>query len=142
MASLELWELELLDEQRVGHLATAGPRGDPAVVPVVYAWDGARLLTPLDGKPKRGDPRALRRVRDILARPRVALVVDRYAEDWSRLAWVQIRGPAALLEAGEVYDQGLALLRARYPQYQQVALDGRPLIAITPDTVRSWRAGA
>lgn len=138
--TLSDWQLALLDEQRAAHLATVGVDGSPAVVPVVYAWDGQRVLTPLDGKPKRAGPLQLRRVRDILAQPQVALVVDRYAEDWSRLAWVQLRGPAQIVEAGEVYAGGLALLHARYPQYQRVPLDGRPLIVITPETVRAWRA--
>ncbi|HEU4328432.1 MAG TPA: TIGR03668 family PPOX class F420-dependent oxidoreductase [Roseiflexaceae bacterium] len=134
------WELALLEEQRVAHLATVDADGQPSALPVVYAFDGERVLIPLDGKPKRGDVRELRRVRDIAANPQVALVVDRYADDWSRLAWVQIRGRAALLESGPAYERGLALLRGRYPQYAAVPLDGRPLIAITPTEVRSWRA--
>ncbi len=133
------WELALLEEQRVAHLATVDAAGQPSALPVVYVFDGERILIPLDGKPKRGDLRGLRRVRDIAANPRVALVVDRYADDWGQLAWVQIRGRAALLESGPAYERGLALLRDRYPQYAALPLDGRPLIAIAPTEVRSWR---
>jgi hypothetical protein len=67
------------------------------------------------------------------------LVIDQYDEDWSQLAWVQIRGTAALLEAGAIYEQALLLLANRYPQYRAMPLAGQPLIAIRPTEVRSWR---
>jgi hypothetical protein len=70
----------------------------------------------------------------------VALVVDRYDEQWSRLAWVQLRGTAGLLHDGPPYERGIALLAARYPQYGAVPLVGRPLLVIRPRQVRSWRA--
>jgi len=48
----------------------------------------------------------------------VALVVDHYAEDWTELGWVQIRGTARLLEPGEEgHSDGVAALRAKYDQY-------------------------
>ena len=136
----EAWELALIDTQRVAHLATVNADGQPSVVPVVYAFDGVRFVTPLDGKPKRARPEQLRRVRDILEHPQAALVIDQYDEDWSRLAWLQVRGTAALLEGGEIYERGIALLQARYPQYASVPLQGRPLISLTPVEVRRWRA--
>ena len=71
----------------------------------------------IDEKPK-GDPRALRRVRNILERPEVALVVDEYREDWDELAWVLVRGSASLIEPGEPgHAEALAALRLKYPQY-------------------------
>jgi PPOX class probable F420-dependent enzyme len=138
--TLEPWEVALLAEQRIAHLATVNAAGEPAVVPVVYAFDGAHIFTPLDGKPKRADVMHLRRVRDIAANSTVALVVDRYDEDWNRLAWVQVRGTAALLHEGPRYDDGIALLARRYPQYTTVPLARRPLLVITPVIIRSWRA--
>lgn len=134
------WERHFVETQRVARLATVGPDGQPAVVPVVYAFDGERFVTPLDGKPKTVDARKLRRVRNIEADDRVALVIDRYDEDWRRLAWVHVRGRAELLEEGEVYERGIALLAAKYRQYGSLSLDGRPLIAVAPTRVSSWRA--
>jgi PPOX class probable F420-dependent enzyme len=134
------WERALLEAQRVAHLATVGEGGAPAVVPVVYAVDGDDLVTPLDGKPKRTALTELRRVRDIQANPQVALVVDHYAEDWTQLAWVQARGTAAIVDKGDAYERGIALLAARYPQYATVPLAGRPLIRVTVTEVRRWRA--
>lgn len=136
----EPWERALLHERPVAHLATASADGVVSALPVVFALVGDLIAIPLDGKPKRVAPGELRRVRDIEAHPQVALVVDHYDSDWTQLAWVQVRGQAALLTAGERYDAAIAALRARYPQYQQVPLAGRPVLLITPDEVRSWRA--
>jgi PPOX class probable F420-dependent enzyme len=132
------WQLALISTQRVAHLATIGSGGQPSVLPVVYAFDGEQVFIPLDGKPKRVDVRQLRRVRDIIDHPQVSLVIDQYDEDWSQLAWIQIRGMAALLEAGAIYEQALLLLGNRYPQYESIPLAGQPLIAIRPTEVRSW----
>jgi coenzyme F420-0:L-glutamate ligase / coenzyme F420-1:gamma-L-glutamate ligase len=138
--ALEPWERALLDEQPAAHLATVSAEGVVSNLPVVFALVGDLIAIPLDGKPKRVDPQQLRRVRDIAAHPQVALVVDRYAEDWGRLAWVQVRGQAALIADGERHAQAIAALRARYPQYQRVPLAGRPVLLITPEEIRSWRA--
>ena len=134
------WQRALLTAARVARLATVDERGQPHVLPVVFALDGDRVVTPLDGKPKRVAEGALQRVRNIAANNRVALVVDHYDEDWQQLAWVQLRGRAALLVEGESYAAGIALLRQKYPQYGYVPLDGRPLIAIDVEQVRGWRA--
>jgi hypothetical protein len=53
---------------------------------------------------------------------------------------VQLRGTATLIEDGPLYAPGMTLLVERYPQYATVPLAGRPLLAITPTSVRSWRA--
>src|SRR5688572_13825314 len=87
-----------LDRHRLAHLATVDTEGRPHALPVCFALVDDRLYTPIDEKPKRGDPRALRRVRNILAHPAVCLVVDDYDEDWTRLAWLQVRGTASLVE--------------------------------------------
>ncbi len=142
MKPQEPWEHELIQAQRIAHLATIGTDMQPAVVPVVYAYDGERFFTPLDGKPKRVALTKLRRVRDITANPQVALVIDHYAEDWSRLAWLQVRGMAAILDTGPIYEKGIILLAERYPQYATVALTGLPVIVIEPSVIRSWRASA
>ena len=93
----------------------------------------------IDEKPK-GDPRALRRVRNILERPEVALVVDEYHEDWDELAWVLVRGSASLIEPGDAgHAEALAALRQKYPQYARMRLEERPAIVIRDLSTRSWR---
>lgn len=126
---------------RVAHLATTEAQGEPHVVPVCYAYDGERFYIAIDEKPKRPG-RTLKRVRNILETGRAALVIDRYDDDdWSRLAWVIVRGGAEMLDADDpVHPRVVALLRDRYRQYRQMALERAPIIAIAPERITSWGA--
>jgi len=128
---------------RVGRLATVDARNRPHVVPFCFAvleGDQPAIVSALDEKPKRVADRDLARVRHILANPAVAFVVDRYEEDWSRLAFVQVRGGASLLDPGVPgHREGVAALRAKYPQYATMAIGERPLIVITDLRATSWR---
>lgn len=136
-------ERRFLERARRGFLATADGDGRPAAVPVCFALDGETVVTPLDEKPKDVAPRDLRRVRDVRANPHVALVVDRYDEDWTGLAWVQVRGTATLVEPGSgdgSHDAAVAALRAKYDQYADHALEERPLLTVAPGHVVSWAA--
>ncbi len=125
--------------RRVAYLATADASGAPHVVPVCFAVDGAGVYIAIDEKPKRVAPRALKRLRNIAANPKVALVADRYDDrDWSRLGWVMVRGHAELLDRGPEHAAALDCLRARYAQLAAMALEGRPVIAIRIERVASW----
>lgn len=126
-----------LDTQRVGHLATADARGAPHVVPVCYGVHAATLYIAIDQKPKRTD-RPLKRLRNIAANPQVAVTVDRYREDWSRLAWVMLRGPATILHDGAEHEAAQALLVARYRQLAAMRIADLPVIALRIATVTSW----
>ena len=130
-------ERHFLVANRVGHLATADRRGTPHVVPVCYALDDPTLYVTIDEKPKRAD-RPLKRLRNIIENPKVALVVDRYDEDWSRLGWVMLRGSAEVLYAGPEHDHAQRLLRDRYPQYRTMQLTPLPVIALRITRVTSW----
>lgn len=127
--------------QRVARLATADAAGNPHVIPCCYSFDGTRFYTPLDEKPKRVAGRQLRRVRNIEARPTVALVIDQYDDDWSRLGYILIQGQAVLLSPIHDHDEhahALALLRERYVQYRTMALENNLVIAIAPEQITSW----
>jgi PPOX class probable F420-dependent enzyme len=127
--------------QRVGRLATADERGRPHVVPVCYACDGLSFYIALDAKPKRVAHARLRRVRNILANPRAALVIDSYSDDWSALAYVLVRGAAALLPPGDAeHARAVVLLRERYPQYQAMPIDQQPAIVLRAESVVAWGA--
>jgi PPOX class probable F420-dependent enzyme len=134
------WALALLRDARVGRLATADTSGRPLVVPVCYAFDGARLYSAVDAKPK--STRNLRRLRNIADNPHVSLVADVWDEDWSRLCWVIVEGRAEVLHAGADFARAIDLLVTKYPQYRTLPLDrtGGIVIAITPDRVLAWRA--
>jgi len=128
-----------LERQRSGRLATVDPRGQPHAVPICYALLDGILYTPIDEKPKTGDPRELRRIRNILANPKVCLVVDHYEdEDWTRLQWLQVRGEASLVEDAAERGSALVALRARYRQYRAMALETLPLLRITPTRLVGW----
>jgi PPOX class probable F420-dependent enzyme len=134
-------QLAFIRQQRVGRLATADAAGQPHVIPVCYACDGQAVYIALDAKPKTVAARQLKRVRNVLDNPRVALVIDHYSEDWRELAYVLIRGTARLLDPGDpTHAQAVALLRERYPQYQAMPIDEQPVIAIHAERVVSWEA--
>ena len=130
-------ERRFLLARRLGHLATADRSGAPHVVPVCYALSEAALYVTVDEKPKRQN-RPLKRLRNIAENPRVALVVDRWDEDWQRLGWVMLRGRAEVLAEGPEHDRAQALLRARYPQYAGMDLAPLPVIALRVARVTSW----
>jgi PPOX class probable F420-dependent enzyme len=133
-------ERAFLTRMRVARLSTADTAGQPHVIPIVFAFDGQQLYTPLDEKPKRVGPGELKRVRNLLENPQVAIVVDHYDEDWTRLAWVMVTGRGEMVEAGEAHTAGVRLLERKYPQYQAMPLHDRPLIVVTPQGVTSWGA--
>ena len=130
-------EARFLASRRVGHLATADARATPHLVPVCFAVSDGVLYITIDQKPK-GDPRTLKRLKNIIENPVAAFVADRYDEDWTRLGWVVLRGPAAILAEGAEHDGAQALLRSRYPQYWEMELAGLPVIAVRIDRVTSW----
>lgn len=140
--STDSWEESFIKRQPVARLATVDPQGRPHVVPVVFAFDRHRLFTPIDRKPKHAGPRQLQRVRNIQANPEVSILFDEYHDDWRRLAWVQLRGLARFVEAGDERDLGIKLLAEKYPQYKNQSLTDRPVIVVSADGMISWRAEA
>lgn len=137
-------ELRFLAGARTATLATRSDGGAARLVPICFVVleDSGQpmIVTPLDEKPKSvADPRDLERVQDILAEPRVDLLVDRWSEDWTELAWLRLSGRAALLEpADPTLLAALPGLRAKYPQYETHRLEHRPAIRIELLAARSW----
>ncbi len=129
---------KFLARHRVAHLATAGVTGRPHVVPICYVSAATTLYSVIDQKPKRRAPHRLRRVTNIMNNPRVTVVVDSYSEDWTALGYVLLEGTARILHAGSEHATALRLLREKYPQYQTMPLDDRPVIAIEVARVVSW----
>lgn len=128
-------------EGRVGRLATADASGQPLVVPICYAFDGASLFSAIDAKPKRPGPRGLRRIRNIRENPRVSVVIDRYDEDWTQLRYVIIQGRAEILTDGGDFSRGADLLLAKYPQYRSMGLkrEAGLMIKVEPARVTAWQ---
>jgi PPOX class probable F420-dependent enzyme len=131
-------ERRFIEAHRVGRLATADAAGVPHVVPVCFCLSDFSLYITIDAKPKRVAGKSLKRIRNIEQNPAVAFVVDRYAEDWTRLGWVMLRGRAEILEAGEEHDAAQAGLRARYTQYRAMRIETLPVIAVRIERATSW----
>src|SRR5215211_5582681 len=121
--TLPSWASELLRDAPVGHLGLLV---------------GDELWSAIDDKPKRRPGDELARVRWLRARPNSALTVHRYDADWSRLAWVQVLGSTAVVDAAG-QDRALDALAARYPAYREQRPAG-PLLRLTPERVIHWRA--
>ena len=130
---------QFLAAGRAARLATVDTQGAPHLVPVCYAVIEESLYITVDEKPKRTDI-PLKRIRNILANPMVAVTVDRWDEDWSRLAWLMLRGPAEILTDGIEHDRAQAELRARYPQYRAMDLETLPVIALRIRHALGWGA--
>jgi PPOX class probable F420-dependent enzyme len=120
---------------RVARLATVGDDGQPHLVPVTFAVDGDLIYTAVDYKPKKSA--SLRRLRNIRENPRVALLVDHYAEDWDELWWVRVDGWASVVEDEQALQDPLDVLAQRYEQYRDDRPAG-PVIVIQADRWKGW----
>src|SRR2546430_10253469 len=123
-------ERRFLADRRIAHLATADRGAIPHVVPVCFAMAESTLYITIDEKPKRRPGTALKRLRNIIENPAVAVVVDRYDEDWAQLGWVMLRGHAEILNHGTEHDDAQALLRSRYSQLRARPTAKDPVIAV------------
>jgi PPOX class probable F420-dependent enzyme len=130
---LPRWALDLLAGARVGRLGLLDEEDLPRVLPVTFVvWEGA-VWSAIDRKPKRpGEPARVRRLR---RRPSASLMVDRYDEDWTQLAWLELRGPVSIEPLGPA----LEALAEKYPQYVAERPQG-PLLRLAPERYACWRA--
>ena len=131
------WAVEMLEAERVGRLAFVDEEDRPRVLPVTYAVAGGAVWSAIDDKPKRASEPA--RVRYLRRRPQAALCVDRYDDDWSRLAWVQLLGRVDVRSIDEG-EEGVAALAERYAPYRARRPPG-PLLRLAVERALCWRAG-
>lgn len=128
---------ERLAQARVARLATVAADGRPHLVPVTFAVAGDRIVTAVDAKPK--STRDLRRLSNIRANPLVAVLADRYDEDWSKLWWARADGEAAIVDNPAAMAGPIGLLARRYPAYQENPPAG-PVIEIQVTAWSGWSA--
>ena len=110
-------------------------------MPVCFLYHSSVFYTALDKKPKRLPPERLARVRHIRATPQVALLIDEYYEEWTRLWFVLVRGTAKLIPKSATRERARVIrqLRKKYPQYAAGMLaDDAPIIRITPKRIALW----
>jgi PPOX class probable F420-dependent enzyme len=126
-----------LTAARVARLATTDADGRPHLVPIVFAVSDNTLYSAVDRKPKRS--KRLRRIDNARERPEVTILVDHYDEDWGRLWWIRLRGRARVLDEGAEREHAIALLCAKYEQYQIEPPEGS-VLAVDVTEVREWSA--
>jgi PPOX class probable F420-dependent enzyme len=132
---------QILKKARVARLATLDDKNQPHIVPICFVYDGKLFYTAVDRKPKRVSGERLVRLQNIRAVPRIALLIDEYDDDWTKLWYILIRGKAKLIpkSAPEERAHAIRKLRAKYPQYAQGMLaDDAPIIRITPERTTFW----
>jgi PPOX class probable F420-dependent enzyme len=122
----------------VARLGIADDEGNPRVLPVTFAVHGNAIVTAIDHKRKSVPTERLARVRWLKARPRAALTVDHYEDDWSRLKWVQAIGEIMIVDAGDA-PAAIAALTMRYRAYREQPPAG-PVLFLAPDRLLWWRA--
>jgi PPOX class probable F420-dependent enzyme len=130
-----------LEAARVARLATLNATCEPHIVPVCFAYDGNIFYTAIDRKPKRVAPERLARLQNIRAAPQIALLIDKYDEDWTQLWYILIRGKAKLLPKSAHKERARAIrkLRAKYPQYAGRMLPhDAPIVRITAERTTAW----
>jgi hypothetical protein len=97
---------------------------------------GGAVWSAIDDKPK--STREPARVRYLRRRPEAAVCVDRYDEDWARLAWVQLLGSVEIVDPADA-PGALDALASRYAPYRERLPPG-PLLRLEPERVLHWRA--
>jgi PPOX class probable F420-dependent enzyme len=128
-----------LETARVARLATLDSERTPHAIPICFAMDDGVFYSAIDGKPKRVSPNQLTRLKNIQETPQVALLVDQYDEDWTRLWYVLVRGKAELVSVPDEQKRAIRCLRAKYQQYDQEMLaDDAPVLRITPVRITAW----
>jgi len=138
LAELPAWAGALLEELPVGRLGYRDEDGAPRVLPVTFAVAEGRVWSAIDDKPKRDPGREPARVRCLRRDPRASFTADRYSDEWSELAWVQLLGEVEVVAAGGA-GAALDALRRRYRQYDEKPLRG-PLLALEVRRCLCWRA--
>jgi PPOX class probable F420-dependent enzyme len=124
---------KLIARERVCRVATSGNGGTPHVVPVCHVMVGDKIYF--------GSGSDARKVVNLRQNPHLALTIDLYAEDWSRLTGVTVQGTAALIERGPRFKQARTRLYEKYPQYEEesaLSPSDSVIVEVTPTHVFSW----
>jgi PPOX class probable F420-dependent enzyme len=143
---------KIIDRARSARLSTIGHGNIPHLVPVVFVFDGYCYYLPIDKKRKIEKIEELKRIRNIKHNPNVALLIDEYYEDWSKLVFVMIQGKANLIDNREEEENKInsyennnpilkeihKLLYQKYPQYNDIGI-GQYCIKIQPKKIIFWK---
>lgn len=125
--------LAFIRSQRVARLATVGRDGTPHNVPVCTVAASGRIYFATE--------KDARKVRNLRKNPHVALVFDRYSENWQRLAGAMIVGTSVVIDQGAAFRRARQALYRKFKSYARVApiQEGDSVIVcVTPTGSFSW----
>jgi len=131
--------MTLIKGAKVARLATVDQKSYPYVVPVVFVFHENSFFIPLDYKTKTVNPKNLKRVKNIQKNPNVALLIDKYQNNWKKLFFLMIHGKATVIDGKnrKLMDKVHKLLISKYPQYKKIGI-GNSCITIQPKKVTFW----
>ncbi len=97
MSAFDAAEIDYLNDQFIGRLATAGPDGKPHVVPVSFSYNPEHDSIDIGGH----NFGARKKFRDVQRNPWAAIVVDDLvsADPWT-VRMIEVRGRAEALDHG------------------------------------------
>jgi PPOX class probable F420-dependent enzyme len=135
----------IIDKARIARLATVDSECKPHLIPVVFVFGNDCYYIPIDGKTKQSMPEKLKRAKNIQQNSNVALLIDEYNEDWTKLYFIMIQGKASIIGGKELEQNELLLLEKahkllsdKYLQYQKIDI-GEYVIMIIPQKVMTWK---
>jgi pyridoxamine 5'-phosphate oxidase family protein len=134
MAVFSRKELEYLQEQDVGRLATVSMDQSPHVTPVAFAADPENLYVNIHYGTKKA-----RNIRD---NPKVSFVVDDTVS-WKLFRAVLVNGTAELMVNGKLYQIGRNLIANKYEKYRETSPREEGgyhnfVLVIAPTQILSW----
>lgn len=106
----------------VCRIATVRPNGEPHVIPVCPIYDGEATVY-VDIAPRGVSAQGFR------THPSIAVLIDEYHDDWSKLQAVILRCRAEAIE-GEELERAWAMIRQKFPQYGSVGWEPRLTLAL------------
>ena len=115
---------------RVCRIATVRPSGEPHVIPVCPTFDGEATVYVDIG-------RRYTTAAGLAANPNIAVLIDEYSDDWSRLKGVLLRCRAETAEGPEK-ERAWELIRGKFPQYKGIGWEPRLTLALRVYDWRQW----
>jgi nitroimidazol reductase NimA-like FMN-containing flavoprotein (pyridoxamine 5'-phosphate oxidase superfamily) len=121
------------ERARVCRVASANAQGMPHLVPVCPAV--------ADGKIYYASASNVRKVKNLVDNPRVAVTVDIYSDDWTHIKGAMVQGTTRVFGRGPRFRRIRALLYKKYAHYRRDAtLDESDsvIVEVTPTHVFTW----
>ena len=121
---------EFVAAARVCRIASVRPDGTPHVIPVCPVFDRQSTVY-VDIGPRYTTAEALS------AQPEIALLIDEYEDDWTKLKAVLLRCRAEEALGGEK-ERAWEMIRDKFPQYREIGWEPRLTLALRVQDWRQW----